>query len=568
MPKKPRNLIFGREERPKLGSTAVLALQHAALSILFLVYAALIAKGAGFDASQQQALLAGTLISCGIGAVLQAGFPKHASGLLVIPIGTPVFVAFGIEAGRQAGPGGIATLVIIGGLVQLAMGRILPKLRAFFPAEVCGVVVLMLGVSILPHGFLRILGTEAGAEVSAVDMHAMVIGLATMASIIAASVWLKGTLRFFALLIGCAVGHAVAAFYGELNGFGAAIGSAAVISPPQPVLPSFDIGLPLIAAFLILAVVSAIDDMGVFISMDRLDDADWTRPDMAQTSRGISIGGATSVISTFMGGSFLGFSSTNIGLAFATGVTSRIVGIGAGIALIVASFFPKLMAGVGAMPEPVVGGILGYAASFFIVAGAELALSRMLSPRRMIVIGLPVAAGIMVQATPTLAQSSEGLIAVLLHSPLILSALMAVVLNAIMRIGIAQTERIQITEKPSARHDQLSDTLEQWGETWGLPRATVTRAANAVNQIVEAIWDLRDGPVTLEARHDDVHVDFRIIYQGQPITFPDHAPTPDELLNSPDGEARMAGWLVRHLANQATPFNRNAEQGVLLRFES
>lgn len=568
MPKKPRNLVFGREERPKLSAIVILALQHSALSILFLVYAVLIAKGAGFTAAEQQALLAGTLISCGIGAIIQAGFPRYASGLLVIPIGTPVFVAFGIEAGRQAGPGGIATLAIIGGLTQIAMGRILPKLRAFFPSEVCGVVVLMLGVSILPHGFLRILGTESTGMAAHVHIEPLVIGLATLVAIIAASVWLKGTARFFALLIGCAVGHAVAAMFGELGHFGAAINAAEFVSAPHLIVPSLNVGMSLIAAFVVLAVVSTIDDMGVFISMDRLDDADWSRPDMAQTSRGVTFAGVNAVIAGILGGSFPGFSSTNIGLAFATGVTSRIVGVAAGVALLAASFFPKLIAAVGAMPAPVVGGILGYAASFFIVAGAELALSRMLSPRRMIVIGLPVAAGIMLQANPELAENSAGIVAAILHSPLIFSALLAIALNAIMRIGIAQSNRIEITEVSSDRHEQINDTLEQWGETWGLPRATVTRAASAANQIVEAVWDLRHGPVMLEARQDDVHVDLRVIYTGQPITFPDRAPTPDELLSGPEGEARMAGWLVRHLANTAKPFQRKGEQGVLLQFDA
>lgn len=152
MSKRPRNLVYAREERPHASSILVLALQHAVLSILFLIYMGLVAKGAGFTPPEQQALLVGTLLACGLGAIMQAGSSKWSSGLLVMPLGTPLFVVFAIQAGQEAGPGGIATLAIVGGLVQIAMGQMLPKLRAFFPAEVCGVVVLMLGVSILPLG--------------------------------------------------------------------------------------------------------------------------------------------------------------------------------------------------------------------------------------------------------------------------------------------------------------------------------------------------------------------------------------------------------------------------------
>ena len=567
MSKRPRNLVYAREERPHASSIVVLALQHAVLSILFLIYMGLVAKGAGFTPPEQQALLVGTLLACGLGAIMQAGLSKWSSGLLVMPLGTPLFVVFAIQAGQEAGPGGIATLAIVGGLVQIAMGQMLPKLRAFFPAEVCGVVVLMLGVSILPLGFHRLLGTTPEAEEFVINAQFLTVGLITMGSIIAASIWLKGSKRFFALLIGCGAGYAASAYFGLLSGFGSVFTDLPVVSPPHPVLPSFQIGLPLIAAFVLLSVVSAVDDMGVFISTDRLDDADWSKPDMVKLSRGVSSLGFMSVISGFLGGGFLGLSSTNIGLAFATGVTSRIVGVAAGLILIAVSFFPVVLAVVTAMPDAVIGGILAYAASYFIVAGAELALSRMLSPRRMVVIGVPIAAGIAAQATPALAESTTGMLAVILHSPLILSSVMAIGLNAIMRIGIAQSASLAIPAG-SHEHEKIAETLDDWGELWGLKRSTVTQANAAVNQLIEAVRDLAEGDMQLEARHDELNLDLSIVYSGAPMVIPDRAPSPEQLLNDPDGISRMAGWLVRNLANRATVFTRKGQQGVMLRFES
>jgi hypothetical protein len=52
------------------------------------------------------------------------------------------------------------------------------------------------------------------------------------------------------------------------------------------------------------------------------------------------------------------------------------------------------------------------------------------------------------------------------------------------------------------------------------------------------------------------------------MVFPDKAPTADELMNDDDGVSRMAGWLVRHLADRATAFVDGNQQGVTLRFES
>jgi xanthine/uracil permease len=446
------------------------------------------------------------------------------------------------------------------------MGQLLPKLRAFFPAEVCGVVVLMLGVSILPLGFHRLLGSEPGTEDFLVDPQTLAVGLITMGSIVAASIWLKGSKRFFALLIGSGAGYAAAGYFGMLGDFAGVIAGLPLLSRPQPVLPSLDIELPLLATFMLLAIVSSIDDLGVFISTDRLDDADWSKPDMAKLSRGVSSMGSANIVSGFLGGSFLGLSSTNIGLAFATGVTSRVVGIAAGMIMIVASFFPAVLAMVTAMPDAVIGGIIAYAASYFIVAGADLALSRMLSPRRMVVIGLPIAAGLAVQATPAVAEGTEGMLGVILHSPLILSSLMAVGLNALMRIGITRTASIRLAAD-GHQHDRILETLEEYGELWGLKRTTVTQANAAVNQLIEAVGNLSEGDIRLEARHDEVNLELSVVYTGPALTIPDRSPTLDELLNEADGVSRMAGWLMRNLADRATLFTRKGQQGVMLRFE-
>jgi xanthine permease XanP len=214
----------------------------------------------------------------------------------------------------------------------------------------------------------------------------------------------------------------------------------------------------------------------------------------------------------------------------------------------------------------VLGGILAYAASYFIVAGAQLSLSRMMSPRRMLVVGLPIAVGIAVLTTSRLGIGLTGIAAILIHSPLMSASIVAILLNALMRIGIAQKASVTLVPG-AARHDQVEETLTEWGEMWGLKPATALQASSAVNQLLEAVSDLAEGDIRLDARHDDVRLDLSVIYEGAPMVFPDRAPTADELLTDDDAMGRMAGWLVRNLADRATTFAHRSEQGVLLRFE-
>ena len=566
MTKRPRSLMFAVDERPDSASLTVLAVQHAALSALFLVYAAVVAKGAGFNLVQQQAMVVGTLLSCGIGAMIQAGAPRFSSGLLIIPISSPMFVIFGIPAGQEAGPAGIATLAVVGGLVQIFVGQMLRRVRKFFPPEVCGVVVLMLGISIVPLAIKRMAGHH-GDSTSVLGIPSIITGLATLATIIICAVWLKGSKRYFAMLIGCSVGYGFAATFGMIDQFSSVAREASYFSLPYFVLPDFSLNWSFTLTYMVVAMIAAIDSMGVIISADRLDDADWSKPNIPQISKGISSLGLTTILSCLLGGTHLGFSATNIGLAFATGVTSRIVGLVAGAIMIAISFFPKILVLVIAMPEPILGGILAYAGSYFIVSGAQLSLSRMLSPRRMIVVGLSVGLGVGLQSNPALVAGVDGVLGIFLQSPLLTASVSAIILNAVMLLGIAQKASVEVM--PGAeRHEQVQATFEGWGELWGLKPATMVQASQVTNQLLEAVSEFSEGPIRLEAQHDDLNIDISIIYRGKAMIFPDRAPTPEELLEDPDGMARMSGWLVRHLASKATPFSRDDLQGVLLRFES
>ena len=559
--KRPRNLVYAVNERPPTAPMLVLGLQHAALSIVFLVYAAMVAKGAGFTLEQQQGMVVGTLLACGVGAILQGGFPRFSSGLLLIPLSSPMFVIFAIPAGKLTGPDGVAALTLVGGLVQILVGLTFRRLRAFFPPEVCGVVVLMLGVSMVPHAFDKLVAPAA----TGIYLPSVITGLVTLATIIACTIWLKGSKRFFAMLLGCAAGYAAAAL-GELGSFAEVVGQASMVDLPQLRMPSLSLEPSFLAGYAIVAMIAAVDNMGVIISTDRLDDAEWSRPDVGQISRGVSSLGATTIFSSLLGGTHLGLSSTNIGLAFATGVTSRVVGITAGLIMAGIAFFPAALALVIAMPDPVLGGILAFAASYFIVAGAQLSLSRMMSPRRMLVVGLPIATGIAVLTTSRLGVGMTGIAAILIQSPLMSASIVAIVLNGLMRIGIAQKATITLVSG-AGRHEQVEEALTEWGEMWGLKPATALNASSAVNQLLESVADLAEGDIRLEARHDDVRLDLSVLYSGQPMAFPDRAPTADELMNDDDAMGRMAGWLVRNLADRATAFRRGDEQGVLLRFE-
>lgn len=564
MSKRPKSLVMGAGERPPNVAVAVLTLQHAALALVFLVYAVLIGKGAGFTSAQQQALVNGTLLACGLGAVLHARGMPWGSGLLAIPIAGPVFMPVAIQAGVAGGPAGVAAVVLLGGLIQWLTGGLMRRIRVLFPPEVCGVVVMMLGVSLLPGALRRAVGIVPGAPVGAIQLDAIWISLFTLAAMVAVSIWLRGGARFFAMLLGCAAGLLATLASRGLSDVALAVGRAEWLAMPELAWPGLSLNAALIPVVLLLAVVSAIDGMGVLIGTDRLDDAQWFRPNLPQLAAGIRAVGTTNVASALLGGTFTGLSGSNLGLAFATGVTSRVVGLCVGVALMAACFLPKLTALVLALPEPVLGGILLYASAYFLVSGADLALSRMLSQRRMLVIGLALAAGIATQAAPEVVRGVDGLAGQIVRSPLALAALVAVALNALFRIGIATSARIEWTVDRAGRA-RLREALSDLGEQWGLHRETVRQADDALTEAMDLLASRHDAavPLVVDVRSDEMHLYLRLEHGGAPVQFPERAPTPDELLDDPDGMARMSAWILRQQVRRVSSAPLESPRAVL-----
>jgi xanthine permease XanP len=563
MANRSSNIQFSNEEKPPLLSIAVLALQHSAIVLINLVYVVIIAKALDLPPATQLAVISTTLLVCGIGTALQARF---GSGLLIVFHPNPIYIPLIITAGQAYGPSGIAVLVASAGVCQFFFGSAVRKLRVLFPPEVCGVVVIMLGVSLLPGTLRGIVTSTSPSESGLVDTFGLFIAIVTLAVASASSVWLRGTARYFSLLLGCVSGIFVAYLAGYIPTAQTMSGSSgSYFAIPTLSFPGFefDSGLFLIAA--VAALVNVVDELGVLIGTERLDDPDWRKPDFNKVTRGLQTSGLLTTLSGALGGVALGMSSANLSLAYATGVTSRVVAIAAGGFLVVVAFLPFLLNVVLSMPNAVLAGLLFYSAAYFIVSGAELALSRMMSPRRALVIGLSVSVGVILQTVPVLSDQADGTLFEHVLSPMTFATILAIGLNLLMRIGIKQKDRFIINAQTDG--DDISEKLESLGESWGLHRATVARARATVSEIAEIVVALAEEDVVCIFEHDELYLSITLTYRGRVILTPDAAPTADELINNPDGVAQMSAWIIKRLSDRVTFSSSGSNQVVRLVFE-
>lgn len=496
MATRPANLQFANQEKPPPLSVTVLASQHAAVVLINLVYLVIITKAMSLSGENEFAFLSTTLLICGIATILQS---RYGSGLLIVFHPNPIFIPLTIAAGIAEGASGIAVFLITTGIVQFVFGSRVGKLRMLFPPEVCGVVVLMLGVSILPNALRGVLSSPMDMAMSELDVAGLIVAACTVAIAAAGSVWLKGMARFFSLFFGCIAGIMVASILG-IGHFNAPMNGPAVpaISLPSIHLPTLQWAPGLVYLAIIAALVNIVDELGVLIGSERLDDADWQRPDFGRLAKGLQSSGLFTAISGALGGAGLGMSSANLSLAYATGVTSRIVATAAGILIVAAAFLPVVLHYVLSLADAVVAGLLFYAACHFIVSGAALALSRIPSPRRSLVIGMPVGAGILLQANPALASKVTGSSLEHLLAPMTFATLLAICLNLVMRIGIR--ERATFVLQGDAKISDLSTQLAALAVKWAIPKSALTE----LNERLEARRN--DARLSSEG---DLHVSIR-----------------------------------------------------------
>jgi xanthine permease XanP len=563
MARRPSYLQYANDETPPPLSTAILAVQHSAIVVINLVYVVIITKSLNLSAEDQFAMLSTTLLVAGLGTALQAVF---GSRLLIVFHPNPIFIPLIIAAGSTAGPGGIAALVASAGLIQFAFGTVVRRLRVLFPPEVCGVVVIMLGVSLLPGTLRGIVAQSADKTFLHLELSGLAVALVTLAVAAAGSVWLRGMARFFSLLLGCLAGMIVALALGawDLSAAKTELNVSA-FSLPSIHVPGFSFSIGLLYLAAVAALVNVVDELGVLIGTERLEDADWRRSDISRVARGLQASGLSTAVSGALGGSAMGMSSANLSLAYATGVTSRVVAMAAGVILVGVTFIPVALKHVLSLPDAVVAGILFFAACYFIVSGAELALSRMLSPRRSLVIGLSVGAGILLQTMPELTESFAGTSLEHVLAPMTFATIVAIILNLIMRIGIRQKETITFAD--TAETAGADDLLKTLGERWGMHRHTGARAAAGLTEAMELIGPLARGPIDCTISYNELVLLLTFSYEGKTVVIPNRMPAAEELTDTPDGVSRMSGWIVRRISDYSRVTSSGDRQQLQVAFE-
>ena len=543
------------------------ALQHVGAMTVFLIYPALIGRAAGGGPDVVSNLVSVSLIVLAVGTVLQA-LPRGpvGSGYLCQPVPTAIYLVPSLLAVRVGGLPLMFGMTIIAGLAEIVLSRTLRALRPLFPPEVAGLVVALIGVA---TGVVAIrIALGVGAE-KAAGLDEVVVAGVTLATMVGLNIWSRGALRLSCVLIGMIAGYAVAIALGALGG----AEWRTLESTPWFALPRFDylgwsFDAALIVPFGIAAIAASLKVVGNVTTSQKLNDADWVRADMGSIGRGVLADGLATTLAGLVGSPGVNSASANVGLANATGVLSRYIAYGVAALLMLFAIFPKLGIIFFLMPGAVAGTSLLFAGAFIFVNGLEIMTSRLLDARKTFVIGFAFMGGIAVDLLPHAFDGAPAWVKPLLVSSLVLGPVSALLLNAVFRLGVRKTQRIQVDPaKPDA--EALEEFMETQGAAWGARRDVIDRATFNLTQSIEIIVDSCEpqGLLEVAATFDEFNLDVRVSYNGSSPELPERRPTNEEIMESEEGHRRLAGFMLRRHADRVAATHRDGRSTILFHFD-
>jgi len=428
-----RRSSSGSDKKLPLNQSIPLGIQHVLAMFAGNITVPIIIAGIfGQTPEQKIFLIQMALFVAGVATVIQTvGYGKIGSRLPIIQ-GTsfafiPVMAPF-----AKAGLGAVFTAAFIGGIFQMWIGRILKPIRHLFPPLVTGIVVLMIGVSLLKVGFMYAGGggwlLNNKPEVFGNSNH-LIISFTVLIVAIWANQKGKGMVSSASILIGMVAGYIVAMMMGMVN-YGK-IAGADWFAFPMPLQYGIEFLPGAIILMLFMAIVTTIETIGD-ISATTMGGANREATDK-ELSGGIMADG----LGTAFGSLFNAMPNTsysqNAGLVAFTGVISRHVGTVAGVILILMGLFPKLGGIIAAMPESVIGGAAIIMFGLITSAGIKLVAQSEMSQRNLLILGLSLSFGIGMSLLPQFVAHIPDFgisLKLLLTTGLIPAGMLAFILNA------------------------------------------------------------------------------------------------------------------------------------------
>jgi NCS2 family nucleobase:cation symporter-2 len=422
------HLIFQVEDRPPLFTTVLLAAQHMLAALGGIIAVPLVVGAAlKLPADQVITLINAALLGSGLVTLVQCKGVGPVGIRLPCVMGTSfAFVGAAISIGLEHGLPAILGCSLAASLVMIVGSCFMPKIRKLFPHAVTGVVVTMIGLSLVPVAVDWAAGGHAPGAVYGSPLN---LGIAAfvLVTVIMLVQFGKGIVSAAAVVIGMFIGYVACASLGMIDF--SQVSNAPVFALPQPLHYGMSFPVAGIVAMAIAYLVTMVETTGTFMALGAATNTKMRGKTLA---RGILCDGIGSAFAALLSSPPVSTFAQNVGVVSLTGVASRHVVALTGVMLFLAGLFPILGAVVVTIPQPVLGGAGLMMFAMIISAGVQLLSHVEHTKRNGIIMAVAIGCGLAVTVRPELLSKLPAFVKEVFGSGITVGALVAVALNLVL----------------------------------------------------------------------------------------------------------------------------------------
>ena len=424
-------IVYGLEDKIPLGTSVLVGVQHVSAMVVGTITPPLILAGTlKFSQADTAYLVSIALLASAFGTWLQCRQRGPVgSGLLSVTGTSFAFLQPLTVAGQAGGLPLMLGLSCLTAPLLIVLSPFISRLRAVFTPLVSGVVVLLIGTSLIPTAFY---GLAASVRPGAPPWLGLLVGLVVVGVIVAAQATGRAWARIAGAACGVIAGCIVCGIFGGLHPPESGAGNW--ITQPRLFPHGFAFDWKFVPPFAFIYLVSMLEALGDITATSQLSglstsgSAHWRR-----LSGGVLADGIVSTVAALFGGFPSATYAQNNGVIQITGVASRRVGYVMVVILALLGLFPAVGRWITVMPPPVLGGLALMMFGLVAVAGVRLLMSAGLGQREGVIVALSLGVGLGLPTQPKLLESLPGVLHSLLESGISAGGLTALVLNFVWR---------------------------------------------------------------------------------------------------------------------------------------
>lgn len=446
MPKKEHSeIIYGLEDQPSPTTSFFAALQHLLAIFVGIMTPPLIIGGAlDLPADMRAYIISMALFVSGLATFIQVKkFGPIGSGLLSIQGTSFTFLSLSIGIGlsvKAAGGspeqalGTIFAVALICSPMEMIFSRFIPLLRKIVTPLVSGIVVTLIGLSLIQVAITDIGGGQ-WLLTNKPELYANTTNLGLAVLVLITIIVLNRSrnhwLRMGAIAIGLALGYCVAAYLGMVDF--AKLSSLNFFAAPVPFKFGFYISWEHVLPMALLYLITTVESMGdltatSMVSGEPVEGEVYIK----RIAGGIFGDGVNSalaaVFNSFPNTTF----SQNNGVIQMTGVASRYVGYWIAGLLVIFGLFPIVGGLLSLIPNAVLGGATIIMFGTVAASGIRIIAGSIIDRRGVLIMAISLGMGLGVVFRPEILGVFPDFVSQIFGSAITTGGLTAIVLNIIL----------------------------------------------------------------------------------------------------------------------------------------